>query len=68
MPSKTYQLGAKVDGRWCRVCLIEAASHPEALRQAIARLQPEHYDKQIRLQQVNHGPGGSARKPPARGG
>jgi hypothetical protein len=48
---KTYQLYVKVNGKWQRVCEIRATNHPEALRQAIARLTPEHYDKPIKLEQ-----------------
>jgi hypothetical protein len=32
---------------------ITAESHAEALRQAISRLKPEHYDKPIRLEQAD---------------
>ena len=50
-PARAYQLYVKVGRRWVPVCTIRAASHPEALRQAIACLEPEHYDKPIRLEQ-----------------
>ena len=50
--AKAYQLYAKVGRRWVPVCTIRAADHAGALRQAIALLKPEHYDKPIRLQQV----------------
>lgn len=46
MPS-TYRLSVLVDGRWVELHVIEADSHPEALRKAIACLAPEHYDKPI---------------------
>ena len=50
-----YRLYVKVDGRWEEVCSIEAESHAEALRQAIACLSPDHYDKPIRLEQQGEG-------------
>ena len=46
-----YQLYAKVRGAWVPVSAIRADSHAEALRQAIASLVPEHYDKPIKLEQ-----------------
>jgi hypothetical protein len=49
----TYQLYVKVDRRWERISDITAKSHAEALRQAISRLKPEHYDKPIRLEQAD---------------
>jgi hypothetical protein len=61
VPEKVYRLEVKVGGKWQRVCTIKAESHPEALRQAIACLPPEHFDKPIRLEQEtgtgNPGPG-----------
>ena len=51
-----YDLFVKAEGRWRRVRVIQAASHAEALRRAIARLRPEHYDKPIRLQQAEEAP------------
>jgi hypothetical protein len=49
----TYQLYVKVDGRWVWLSDVKAQTHPEALRQAIGALKPEHYDKPIRLEQVD---------------
>jgi hypothetical protein len=48
---KVYRLDVKVGAKWQRVCTIEAESHSEAMRQAIACLPPEHFDKPIRLTQ-----------------
>jgi hypothetical protein len=47
-----YRLYVKMSKRWRRLCEIEAESHAQAFRKAILCLQPEHYDKQIRLEQV----------------
>lgn len=61
MAKKVYRLDVKAGARWRRVCTIEADSHAEALRQAIACLPPEHFDKPIRLvQQEDPKPGGPA--------
>ena len=46
----TFDLYVKAEGRWRRVRRIEAASHAEALREAIASLRPEHYGCPIRLE------------------
>ena len=50
---KTYQLTVKVGAHWQRLCDIEAQSHREAFRKAMTLLKPEHYDKPIRLEQVD---------------
>lgn len=55
---KTYSLYVKRGGQWERVGTIYAMTHPEALREAIAKVKPEHYDKPIRVEQ-EEGPGGS---------
>lgn len=47
-----YELYARIGGRWEFLCRIDAAGHPEAFRQAMLCLKPEHYDKEIRLEQV----------------
>jgi hypothetical protein len=47
---KTYQRYFKVAGRWQWVSDIRATSHSEALRHAMSRLKPEHYDKPIRVE------------------
>ncbi len=46
-----YNLYVKGNGHWDFVCEIEAADHSEALRSAMTKLKPEHYSKQIRLEQ-----------------
>jgi hypothetical protein len=52
MDVRMYRLFVKIADKWVLVCDIEAESHKEALRQAIARLSPEHYDKPIRVEQI----------------
>jgi hypothetical protein len=50
MPNR-YHLYVKVQGRWEWVRTIEAENHTEAFRRAMHNLEPEHYDKPIRLEQ-----------------
>ena len=52
MPVKTYELYVKVDREWKREGTIYARSHPDALRDAISHLKPEHYELPIRVEQV----------------
>jgi hypothetical protein len=47
----TYNLYVKTNGHWQWVCSIVAENHPDAFRQAMTKLKPEHYSKQIRLEQ-----------------
>ena len=48
---KTYQLYVKVARVWTWVSTITAPDHATALRQAIASIPAEHYDKAIRIEQ-----------------
>jgi hypothetical protein len=50
---KQYELGVKINGRWKSLCQIEATNHTTAFRKAMLCLKPEHYDKPIRLEQVD---------------
>jgi hypothetical protein len=52
MEAHAYLVYVKVRNRWRQVCTVKAASHPEALRKAIAVLAPEHYDKPIKVERV----------------
>jgi len=47
-----YQLHLRIGNNWKLFHTIDAPDHPTALRQAIACLGPENYDKQLRLEQV----------------
>jgi hypothetical protein len=47
-----YQLYVQIDRRWGWLCDITASSHSVAFQKAMLCLQPEHYDKPIRLEQV----------------
>jgi hypothetical protein len=51
-PIHTYQLYAKIDGHWKWLCDIEADTHAEAFRKAMLCLDSKHYDKPIRLEQI----------------
>ena len=53
---KTYILHVKVDGHWQWVCRVKAETYREALRQAISQLDPQHYEKAIRLEEENAKP------------
>lgn len=55
MSDCTYGLSVKVGDQWNLVCEITAASHADALRDAIARIEPEHDDKPIRLEMLEDG-------------
>jgi hypothetical protein len=48
---KIYQLYIKVGRIWQWELTIQAEDHPSALRQAIAKIRPEHFDKAIRVEQ-----------------
>jgi hypothetical protein len=48
---KTYRLYVQLAGRWQWLCDIKAESHAHAFKEAMLCLQPEHYDKPIRLEQ-----------------
>ena len=50
--SAAYNLYVNVDGRWEWVAEVRAASHVLAFRQAMLALKPQHYDKQIKLEQA----------------
>ena len=48
----SYLLQVKLRERWVTVLDVDARSHVEAFGQAILRLPIEHYDKPVRLEQV----------------
>jgi len=48
----SYLLQVKLQERWVTVLDVDARSHVEAFGQAILRLPIEHYDKPVRLEQV----------------
>jgi hypothetical protein len=48
---RVYQLFVKIGRRWNRLYDLKAASHGDAFREAMLRLKPEHFDKQIRLEE-----------------
>ena len=56
MEAHAYLVYVKVGNRWRRVCSVNAASHREALRKAIAVLAPEHYDKPIKVERAKPPP------------
>ena len=47
----SYSLYVWTNGHWQWVFSISAENHQEAFRQAMTRLKPEFYSKQIRLEQ-----------------
>lgn len=47
----TYQLFVRDGDDWIHISDITADTHRGAFRKAMVRLKPEHYDKQIRLEQ-----------------
>ena len=47
-----YKMFVRVDGTWKPLAEILASTHSDALRQAMSRLEPEHYNKPIRIEQV----------------
>jgi hypothetical protein len=46
-----YHLYVKTDGKWEWVAGVEASDHRRAFQAAMLILRPQHYDKQIRLEQ-----------------
>jgi hypothetical protein len=54
-----YLLHVKVGDDWACIAHIEAPNHAAAFREAMIRLNPDHHDKQIRLEQQS---GPSAQK------
>ena len=48
-----YLLQVKLHGQWVTVVEMEGASHVEAFGNAAMNLPIEHYDKPIRLEQVD---------------
>ena len=50
MSRNRYRLAVRVGQRWQPVCELDAETPADALRQAIACLPPEHFDKPIRLE------------------
>lgn len=46
-------LFVKIDGEWQAVRTLDADSHREAFREAMATLPPKYYDKPIKLEQVD---------------
>lgn len=53
---RVYQLFVKMGRRWNWLCDLNAASHADAFREAMLRLEPEHFDKQIRLEESHELP------------
>lgn len=48
---RVYRLFVKIGRRWKWLCDLNADSHEDAFRQAMLRLEPENFDKQIRLEE-----------------
>jgi hypothetical protein len=63
-PTSTYTLDVQIDGEWVRQCELAATSHADAFRWASMCLNPEHYDKPIRVLPLE----GPAAEPSAPGG
>jgi hypothetical protein len=49
--TNAYHLYVKVDGVWQHAATVRADDHAKAFRKAMTLLKPEHYDKQIKLEQ-----------------
>jgi hypothetical protein len=49
---REYALYVRINGEWELVSRIHAISHMAALMHAVAALQPEHYDKAIRFEEI----------------
>lgn len=51
-----YGLYVKMNGHWQWIASVSAESHADAFRLAMTKLKPEHYSKQIRLEQESPPP------------
>jgi hypothetical protein len=51
-----YNLYVKIDGEWQHQFRIDADSHSEAFRLAMFLLEPQHFNKPIRLEQEDPEP------------